>query len=61
MVRPSVANFVLVHVGDAPAFRRMLLQKRIVVRDCTSFGLPEHVRIACRLPAECTQLIDALR
>jgi histidinol-phosphate aminotransferase len=60
-VHPAAANFVLVHVGDASTFRRTLLQKGIVVRDCTSFGLPAHVRIACRLPAECLRLLDALR
>lgn len=43
----SAANFVLVEVGDAPAARRRLLIERgIAVRDCSSFGLPGHVRIA---------------
>ena len=59
-VTPSRANFVLVDVGDARAFRRSLLPRGLVVRDCTSFGLPEHVRIACRLPDECQRLLDAL-
>ena len=41
---PSDANFVLC---DAPTgFRDKLLAKGIVVRDCTSFGLPTQVRIA---------------
>jgi histidinol-phosphate aminotransferase len=59
-VTPSRANFVLVEVGDAPAFRRSLLPKGLVVRDCTSFGLPRHVRVACRRPEECQRLLDAL-
>jgi histidinol-phosphate aminotransferase len=59
-VHPSVANFVLVDVGDAPAFRRALLPHRIVVRDCTSFGLPSCVRIACRLPEQCTRLLEVV-
>jgi histidinol-phosphate/aromatic aminotransferase/cobyric acid decarboxylase-like protein len=59
-VLPSAANFVLVEVGDGAAFRRDLLRHRIVVRDCASFGLPAHVRIACRLPEECAALLHAI-
>ena len=33
----------------------------LLVRDCTSFGLPLHVRIAARLPAENEQLLDTLK
>jgi len=57
-VEPSMANFVLVHVGDGARFRRALLPHGLVVRDCASFGLPDCVRIACRLPAECQRLIE---
>ncbi len=54
------ANFVLVDVGDGSAFRRALLPHGIVVRDCTSFGLPSGVRIACRLPEQCTRLLEVV-
>ena len=57
---PSLANFVLARVGDAAEVRRQLLLRRIAVRDCTSFGLPEHIRIAVRRPAECARLLEAL-
>lgn len=59
-VAPSAANFVLVNVGSGASFRRALLPHGLVVRDCASFGLPEHVRIACRLPADCRRLIEAV-
>lgn len=58
---PSAANFVLARVGDADCVRHGLLSEGIVVRDCTSFGLPAYIRIALRRPEECAQLIAALR
>jgi histidinol-phosphate/aromatic aminotransferase/cobyric acid decarboxylase-like protein len=42
--RPSAANYVL--VAGAAGLRRRLARRGVVVRDCTSFGLPDHVRIA---------------
>ena len=40
---PSDANWVLV---EAPGLRDRLARRGVVVRDCTSFGLPGHVRVA---------------
>jgi histidinol-phosphate/aromatic aminotransferase/cobyric acid decarboxylase-like protein len=31
---------------EAPGLRDRLAPKGVAVRDCTSFGLPHHVRIA---------------
>jgi histidinol-phosphate aminotransferase len=56
-VQQSAANFVLVDVGDGAGFRRALLPHGLVVRDCASFGLPGHVRVACRVPEECMRLL----
>ena len=60
-VTASAANFVLARVGDAAKVRGALLWKHIAGRDCTSFGLPEYIRIAVRNPEECFRLIEALR
>ena len=57
---PSKANFFLVMVGDAKVFRAALLKHGIVVRDCSSFGLPEYIRIAPRAMPECQKLIAAI-
>ena len=59
-VEPSRANFVLVQVRDGRRFRRALLPHGFVVRDCASFGLPDCVRIACRLPEDCQRLLEAV-
>lgn len=45
-VAPGAANFLLARAGDAARVRESLLAHRIVVRDATSFGLPEWVRVA---------------
>ncbi len=57
---PSEANYFLMRVGDARAFRTLLLRQGIQVRDCASFGLPEYVRIAPRTMPECQKLIATI-
>jgi len=57
---PSTTHFFLVRVGDAQHCRQALLQRGILVRDCTSFGLPEYIRIATRRPEENRRLLTAL-
>ncbi len=57
---PSAANFFLLPVDDATACRARLLEQGVVVRDCASFGLPRHIRIAVRTPAENECLLWAL-
>ena len=58
---PSEAGFFLVKVDDSPDFRQRLLEQKILVRDCTSFGLPGYIRIAPRTPPECQRLIEAIK
>jgi len=60
-VLPTATTYTLVAVGDAAVFRRRLLAEGLLVRDCTSFGLPQHVRIAVRRPAENERLITMLK
>lgn len=58
---PSQTNFFLVKVGNAAKFRLALLKKGFLVRDCTSFGLPEYIRLAPRTLPECQKLIVAFK
>jgi histidinol-phosphate/aromatic aminotransferase/cobyric acid decarboxylase-like protein len=46
-VEPTDANFALVRVEEGATEARARLARRgVLVRDCTSFGLPDHVRVA---------------
>lgn len=57
----SSTVFLLVRVGDAAGLRANLLARhRILVRDCASFGLPEHIRVAARPESDSERLIAAL-
>jgi histidinol-phosphate aminotransferase len=58
---PSAANYFMVRVGDAASLRGSLLRRRVLVRDCTSFGFPEYIRLGVRTIPECRKLLDALR
>jgi histidinol-phosphate/aromatic aminotransferase/cobyric acid decarboxylase-like protein len=57
---PSTTAYQLVRVGDAPRFCRRLLAHGVIARDCSSFGLPDHVRLAARPAADVAQLGRAL-
>jgi len=57
----SDANFFIKRVGDAKEFAEALKRYGILVRDCTSFGLPEYVRFSVRRPEENGRLIEAFR
>ncbi len=58
---PSETNFLLAQVGNGADVRAALLRRRIVVRDCASFGLPDYIRIAVRKDEESARLIAALK
>jgi len=59
-VTDSQSNFLLVKVGNASDFKRRLLTKhKILVRDCASFGLPEHIRIAVGDSEACERIVTA--
>lgn len=60
---PSATHFFLVPITPMPAaeLRQSLLRRGILVRDCTSFGLPAHVRIATRREEDNARLLAAAR
>jgi histidinol-phosphate aminotransferase len=57
---PTTVSYFLLPVGDAESMRERLVAERMFVRDCTSFGLPEHIRIAARPPKENASLLETM-
>lgn len=57
----SNTHYMLIECENAKRLRdRMVSEFSILVRDCTSFGLPQHIRIAARTPSENTRLLTAI-
>lgn len=55
------ANFYIFDVGDAREVKRKLLKHGTMVRDCTSFGLPTHIRFSVRTDEENEVLLHFLQ
>lgn len=65
---PSEGNFVLAAVGDGAAVSAALRERGVIVRDCSSFGLPDCIRISVgrrtdlrEAIAACNAVIDGRR
>jgi histidinol-phosphate aminotransferase len=58
---PSVANFVLVNVGDGARIFRALLERRIIVRALKGYNLAPWLRISVGTMEQNRQCITALR
>ena len=56
----SHANFVSVHVGDAPRVYRDLLRLGVIVRPVGAYGMPQHLRVSIGLEQENTRFLEAL-
>ncbi|MFC1945778.1 pyridoxal phosphate-dependent aminotransferase [Chloroflexota bacterium] len=59
-VIPSDVHYFLVNVGAAGGVRRALLEHGVLVRDCSSFGLPGYIRVSPRPFEECEKLVQAI-
>ncbi|MEI7927681.1 MAG: histidinol-phosphate transaminase [Verrucomicrobiales bacterium] len=58
---PSVANFILVEVGDGDRVFREMLQQGVIIRAMRSYKLPEWVRISIGTPSQnrkCLEVLD---
>jgi histidinol-phosphate aminotransferase len=57
---PSMANFVLLDVGDAAAVNTAMLHQGVIVRPMGMYGLTSWLRISIGLPAENDRCLAAL-
>jgi histidinol-phosphate aminotransferase len=60
-VRESPATFLLANVGDAARVSARLRRHEVRVRDCSSFGLREWIRLSAQPPAAQRALFAALK
>jgi len=56
----SAGNFVLADVGDGEAVTDTAQREGIIVRDCSSFGLPECIRITCGTQSQMERAVAVL-
>ena len=58
---PSVANFILVRVGDGDGVFQAMLEKGVIVRAMRGYKLPDWVRISVGTQSEnerCMEVLD---
>jgi histidinol-phosphate aminotransferase len=58
---PSVANFMLIRVGDGGRVFEALQRRGIIVRPVKSYGLPEWIRVTVGTPAQNVRLLAELK
>ncbi len=56
----STGNFVLAEVGDGTAVAEAAKREGVIVRDTSSFGLPECIRISCGTRTETRTAVEEL-
>jgi len=60
---PSVANFILVKVGEGDRVFRDMLKQGVIIRAMSSYKLPDWVRISIGTPAQnvrCLEVLDSV-
>ncbi|WP_121823484.1 histidinol-phosphate transaminase [Halostella salina] len=57
---PSSGNFVLVRVGDGTETYEALKRRGVIVRDTSSYGLLEYVRVTCGTREETRRAVEEL-
>ncbi|HET6408218.1 MAG TPA: aminotransferase class I/II-fold pyridoxal phosphate-dependent enzyme, partial [Chthoniobacteraceae bacterium] len=53
--------FVLVKVGDGKAIFQALMKRGVIVRDMTSYGLPEWIRVSIGTMDQNRRFVEELK
>ncbi len=57
----SSVNYILIHLDrNASAFTRAMIDKGILVRDCTSFGLAQSIRVSVETRENNIRVLEAI-
>ena len=57
----SSVNYILIHLNrNAAAVTRSMIDRGVLVRDCTSFGLPECIRVSVETRERNVRVLEAL-
>ncbi|MDV0444185.1 histidinol-phosphate transaminase [Methanorbis rubei] len=57
----STVNYILIHLDrDAAHFTRAMIDKGILVRDCTSFGLARSIRVSVETREKNVRVLEAV-
>jgi len=56
----SGGNFVLAEVGDGEAVAAATQRAGVIIRDCTSFGLPDCIRVTCGTRETMPDVVDTI-
>ncbi|HJJ99592.1 MAG TPA: histidinol-phosphate transaminase [Methanocorpusculum sp.] len=57
----SSVNYILIHLNrSATAFTRAMIDQGVLVRDCTSFGLPECIRVSVETREKNVRVLEAI-
>lgn len=57
----SSVNYILIHLNrSAAAFTRAMIDQGVLVRDCTSFGLPECIRVSVETREKNVRVLEAI-
>ncbi len=58
---PSLGNFVMVEVGDGPAFSEQMIARGVIIRPIANYGFKAHVRVSIGKPEENDAFLAAAR
>ena len=57
----SSVNYILIHLNrSVVAFTRAMIDQGVLVRDCTSFGLPECIRVSVETREKNVRVLEAI-